>query len=87
MKLATSRLSPQGQISVPAEVRAHLGLAPGCTIEWDLDGDVVQVRRAGRFSSEDIHKAAFHGRRPARRSVEEMDAAIAAHLTDKHARR
>ena len=87
MKLATSRLSPQGQISVPAEVRARLGLAPGSTIEWDLEGDVVQVRRAGRFSSEDIHKAVFGARKPATRSVEQMDGAIAAHLKAKHARR
>ena len=87
MKLATSRLSPQGQISVPVEVRTRLGLAPGSTIEWDLEGEVIQVRRVGRFSSEDIHQAVFAGRKVPRRSVEEMDEAIASHLKQKHARR
>jgi AbrB family looped-hinge helix DNA binding protein len=87
MKIATSRVSPQGQISVPAEVRARLGLAPGSTIEWDLEGDVIQVRRAGRFSSEDIHAAVFGGKKPRKVSIEEMDDAIGAHLKQKHARR
>src|SRR4051794_22481254 len=47
MAIAQSRLSPQGQISVPVEVRKRLGLEPGSVIEWDeRDGDVV-VRRGG----------------------------------------
>lgn len=90
MRIATSRISPQGQISVPAEVRARLGLAPGSTIEWDADGNVIRVRRAGRFTSTDIHDAAFgssEDQRPTRKSVAEMDKAIATHLKRKHARR
>jgi AbrB family looped-hinge helix DNA binding protein len=87
MKIATSRISPQGQISVPAEVRARLGLAPGSSIDWEAEGDTIQVRRAGRFSSVEIHEAVFGGGRPKRRTVEEMDEAIAAHLREKHARR
>ncbi len=87
MKIATSRISPQGQISVPAEVRALLGVAPGATLEWDADDGIVRVRRAGRFSSLDIHHAAFGAKPLKRRSVEEMDAAITARMRAKHARR
>ncbi len=87
MKTARSRLSPQGQISVPAEVRQLLGLAPGSVLEWELQGQEVHVRRAGRYSSRDIHSAAFGKPRSGKVvSVEEMDDAIACHLEEKHAR-
>lgn len=87
MKLATSRITAQGQISIPAEVRRRLGLAPGSVIDWELDGDEVVVRRAGKFSSLDIHRAIF-GEPPAESvTPEAMDQAIADHLKAKHARR
>jgi len=35
MVLAESKLTAQGQISVPAEVRRKLGLGPGSVLEWD----------------------------------------------------
>ncbi len=86
MKLATSRITQQGQISIPAEVRRRLGLVPGSVIEWDAEGENIVVRRAGKFSSLDIHRAVF-GEPPTPQTVEDMDAAIAAHLKEKHARR
>ncbi len=86
MKVATSRITQQGQISVPVEVRRRLGLAPGSVIEWEAEGDTIVVRRAGKYSSMDIHQAIFGDRRPKPVSIEEMDAAVAAHLVEKHAR-
>ncbi len=59
MKLAQSRLTSQGQVSVPAEVRRRLGLAPGSILEWDADGDQVVVRRGHRYSSADLSSALF----------------------------
>ena len=76
MKVATSRLTGQGQISVPAEIRRRLGLGPGSVLEWDAEGDRVFVRRAGRYTSLDIHRALFPDGPPRRRSVEEMDEGI-----------
>jgi AbrB family looped-hinge helix DNA binding protein len=59
MALAHSRLTAQGQISVPAKVRQKLGVGPGSILEWDeTDGEVV-VRKAGRHTSEEIHRALF----------------------------
>jgi len=57
--IAHSKITAQGQISVPAEVRRKLGLAPGSVLEWDEEGDKVVVRRAGRYSSEEIHRVLF----------------------------
>jgi AbrB family looped-hinge helix DNA binding protein len=87
MKIARSRITQQGQIYVPVEVRRLLGLAPGAVIQWDTEGDKVVVRRAGRYSSSDIHAAVFGKTRPRRRSLEEMDEAIASRMKEQRARR
>jgi antitoxin PrlF len=59
MAIAHSKLTAQGQISVPAEVRRKLGVGPGSVLEWDDDGEQVVVRRAGRYTSEDVHRRLF----------------------------
>jgi AbrB family looped-hinge helix DNA binding protein len=87
MKLATSRITQQGQISIPAEVRRRLGLVPGSVIEWDAQGDLIIVRRVGTFSSLDIHHAVFGKQSPRTVTTEEMDLAVADYLKDKYARR
>ena len=59
MAISQSKLTAQGQISVPAEVRRRLGVGPGSILIWEeRDGELV-VRRAGRYSSEEIHAALF----------------------------
>jgi AbrB family looped-hinge helix DNA binding protein len=59
MALAQSKLTAQGQVSVPAEVRRKLGIGPGSVLEWDEDGERVVVRRVGRYSSEEVHRSLF----------------------------
>ncbi|MGB0955146.1 MAG: AbrB/MazE/SpoVT family DNA-binding domain-containing protein, partial [Panacagrimonas sp.] len=55
MESVESKITSKGQISVPAAVRRQLALGPGARIEWvEKDGEVV-VRRASRFSSQEIH--------------------------------
>jgi antitoxin PrlF len=86
MTIAHSKITSQGQISVPAEVRRKLGLGPGSVIEWvEEDGQVV-VRHAGRYSSEDIHKALFPDAPPKPVSVEDMKASIGKLVRKRHAR-
>jgi len=80
-----SRLTAQGQISIPAEVRRKLGVGPGSVLEWDEDGDRVVVRRAGRHSSEDIHKAIFDTR-PRKKSLDELEDGIRRAVRKRHAR-
>jgi antitoxin PrlF len=86
MALAHSKLTSQGQISVPAKVRQRLGVGPGSVLEWDEDGDRVVVRKAGRYSSEDIHRALF-SRTPKRRTVTEMKDGIRRYVKRRHASR
>jgi AbrB family looped-hinge helix DNA binding protein len=86
MPIAQSKLTAQGQISVPAAVRRKLGVGPGATIEWDeADGQVI-VRKAGKYSFEDVRRELFRTP-PTRRSVKDFDQGIVAAVREKHARR
>jgi antitoxin PrlF len=86
MSLPQSKVTAQGQISVPAEIRRKLGIGPGSVLEWDEDGDNVVVRKAGRFSSDEIHHALFP-KLPKPRTLEDLKDAIRHHVRAKHARR
>jgi antitoxin PrlF len=87
MALAHSKLTAQGQISVPAGVRRKLGVGPGSVLEWDEDGDQIVVRRAVRFTSEEIHRALFPQRAPRPKTVDDMKEGIRRHARERHARR
>jgi len=86
MPIARSKVTAQGQISVPVDVRRKLGVGPGSILEWDEDGDKIVVRRAGTYTFEDIHRAIFKGRKPEKHTIEEMKEGIAQYIREKHAR-
>jgi AbrB family looped-hinge helix DNA binding protein len=86
MALAHSKLTSQGQISVPAKIRQKLGIGPGSVLEWDEDGDRVVVRKAGRYTSEDIHRSLF-ARPPKPRTVTDMKDGIRRYVKRRHASR
>jgi AbrB family looped-hinge helix DNA binding protein len=84
MSLPQSKVTAQGQISVPAEIRRKLGIGPGSILEWDEQGEKVVVRKAGRYSSEDIHRAVF-AKRPRRRTLDELKEAVRQRMREKRA--
>jgi antitoxin PrlF len=86
MALAQSKITAQGQISVPADVRRKLGIGPGSILEWEEEGDRIVVRRAGRFSSEDIHRALFGKHRPQTRSLNDLKEGVRRHARKRYAR-
>jgi len=86
MPLARSRLTAQGQISVPSDVRRKLGVGPGSVLEWDEDGDKIVVRRVGRFSFEDIQRALFP-KGPKPRTLRDLKEGIRRHIKERYARR
>jgi AbrB family looped-hinge helix DNA binding protein len=87
MALAQSKVTAQGQISVPVEVRRKLGIGPGSVLEWDEEGDAVVVRKAGRYTSQDIHRAIFPHGTPAPKKIEKFDEGVRRYMKKKHARR
>lgn len=59
MVIAQSKVTAQGRVSVPAEVRNRLEIGPGSILEWkEEDGEIV-VQRSRRYTSEDLHRALF----------------------------
>jgi AbrB family looped-hinge helix DNA binding protein len=51
LALAHSKVTAQGQTSVPAKICQRLGVGPGSVLEWDDDRDRIVVRKAGRYTS------------------------------------
>jgi len=86
MAIARSKLTRQGQISVPAEVRRRLGLDPGAILEWDEAGGEIVVRKSGQYTSADIHDAVFGDVVVTRRSPEEIREGIRRSIRKRHAR-
>jgi len=86
MAIAYSKLTSQGQISVPTEVRKRLGVGPGSVLEWEQDGERIVVRRAGRYTSEDLHRALFD-KPPKPLTLDEIDDAIREAVMRRYARR
>jgi antitoxin PrlF len=86
VSFAHSKLTAQGQISVPARIRKKLGVGPGSVLEWDDEGEQIVVRRAGRFSSEDVHRSLFVAP-PKRRTLEELKAGVRQYVKRRRAGR
>ncbi|HEV8145857.1 MAG TPA: AbrB/MazE/SpoVT family DNA-binding domain-containing protein [Bryobacteraceae bacterium] len=87
MALAQSKVTAQGQISVPADVRKKLGIGPGSILEWYEERGRILVRRAGKYSSDDVHRAAFPKGPPKKRTLAELKEGIGQYIEEKHARR
>jgi AbrB family looped-hinge helix DNA binding protein len=85
MNIAQSRITAQGQISVPQEVRRLLAVGPGSVLSWEEDGDHIVVRKAGKFTSADIHAELFD-EPPQPRSLDELKQGLVRHIKSKHAR-
>lgn len=48
MNTLITTVTERGQVSIPAEIRKHLGLKPGQRLEWEVVSDQeCRVRRSG----------------------------------------
>jgi len=83
---ARSKVTAQGQISVPFDVRRKLGIGPGSLLEWTEEGDRIVVRRAGRFTFDDIHQTIFGKQVLQRRSLDQLKSGIQDYVRQRYAR-
>jgi len=87
MTIARSRLTSQGQISIPAEVCKKLGVGPGSVLEWEENSeDSLVVKRAARFTSADIHREVF-GRTPSAKKLSEFKQGIRDRMRKRYEKR
>ena len=83
-----SKLTSQGQVSIPAAVRSALGVKPGATIRWSIDGNHVSVKRETKYTNEDIHAVLFpDGVLPKPKTLKELKDGIGLYMQEKYARR
>ena len=79
MAIARSKLTAEAQIS-------EFGIGPGSVLEWEEDGDKMIVHRAGRFTSNDIHKALFGARKLETHSLDELKDGVRRYVRKRYAR-
>ena len=86
MALAKSKVTAQGQISVPVAVRKKLGIGPGSTLEWVEEGGQIVIRRTGKYSFEDIRNAIWGDKPVPPKTDAELKDGIRDYIRKKHAR-
>jgi bifunctional DNA-binding transcriptional regulator/antitoxin component of YhaV-PrlF toxin-antitoxin module len=85
MNLAQSKITAQGQVSIPVAVMQQFGLAPGQVIEWDDQDGRLVVHRAGKYSLEDVCTA-LRIPQGAHKTDEEIRESLKSRVKAKHAR-
>ena len=89
LKIQT-KLTTQGQVSVPAAVRQILSLRPGSVLVWTEEEGRIMVERAVRHSTAEVHEALFADTAPASgpaRTLTELKQGIRQHMQRRHAGR
>ena len=92
MQKIQSKLTSQGQVSVPAAVRNFLRLTPGSALVWSKEGDRIVVERATRHSTLAVHQALFAAALPASptapaKTLAELKRGIRERMQRRHAGR
>jgi antitoxin PrlF len=79
-----TKLTSQGQVSVPAAVRHFLALAPGSTLVWTKNNGQITVKRAVQNTTSDIHAVLFPTDEPVPKTLQELKQGIAQYIKKKH---
>lgn len=90
MNKIQTKLTSQGQVSVPAAVRSFLHLTPGSALEWTQDGDRIVVERARRHTTAEVHLALFAGEPVAAgpaKTLAELKQGVRRRMQQRHAGR
>lgn len=56
MLVAMSKVTNQGQISIPVQIRRDLGIKPGSELIWDRNGNGEYMVRPKRLTLADLHQ-------------------------------
>ncbi len=66
MARTQTRMTTQGQISIPLDLRERLGIRPGSTVEWTAEGDRLIGHRLGNKTFDDVRRSLGLDQRPMR---------------------
>ena len=83
-----SKITSQGQVSVPASVRRALGVGPGEMLEWSEENGRVTVQRPARHTTAEVHNALFpEGSKSAPKTLDDLKHGVRQLMLRRHARR
>jgi len=54
MIVGTSKINEKGQITIPKEIRDKLGIRKGDRLIFDLEGDIIHIRKSGTNNISEI---------------------------------
>jgi len=70
------QITSKGQVTIPQEIRNHLGLLPHTNVEFELAGDHARIRKARRAPGEGLRSRlaldALRGTANTRMSTDEI---------------
>lgn len=67
------KITSKGQVTIPQEIRERLGLLPHSEVEFEVDGDSVRIRKAGkRMRRGEAIVAHLRGRGTTRMTTDEI---------------
>lgn len=77
--MPTVTVSEKGQVVIPAEIRRRLGIAPGCQLDFTLEGNTirVEVKRNRQPSRPEDGYGMLVCKRPGQRRLMDFDVAEA----------
>jgi len=85
-----TKLTAQGQVSVPAAVRKFLNLTQGSVLVWIEEEGRITVERAVRHSTAEVHEALFADNPQAgvpAKTLSELKQGIRQHMQRRYAGR
>ena len=83
-----SKITSQGQVSVPAAVRQALGIGPGEMLEWVEENGRITVQRPARHTTAEVHAALFpEGSKSAPKTLGDLKHGVGQLMLRRHARR
>lgn len=81
-KIAVSKITSKGQVTIPEEIRRRYHLSAGEQLEWEVtDHGTIELRKTGG-SLETLTKILPRPKRAL--TIEEMDRAVGEHAARKH---
>ncbi len=83
MSLARSRITSQGQVSIPVSILRQFGLAPGEAITWNIRNGCLVIEKAGQYGLEDVRES-LHLPKGVHKTDEEIREGIKNRMRAKH---
>jgi len=77
--MQTVTVSEKGQVVIPVQIRRRLGIAPGCQLNFHLEGQVIhaEVKRNVTSTSVEDGFGMLECKQPGKRRLADFDVALA----------